>query len=463
MEQSHDFSVSYEQHPSPTLLAYTRLLELPAWKLEQTIQYEVSQNPALELTEQDTCKRCGSVREDGICFYCLERAQEYNRSLLYQSERAHNDDEDFDVFAVVAAPRPLNDMLLEDVRIILPSDLHGLAEYIIGNLDTHGFLSQPIGTMMRALSIERQPIADVIDALRQVGPVGIASRDPEECLQLQLESMDQNGLDVSPLVRTLIMERFDDLGHGRYTEIALQLGVRYQDVLKARDYIRVHFQPYPVSDTPESAQGAVDTSDTAYVSPDVRIAYDSATDSFFAEVPESQRARVHVATIYRELGKQVSRGTMVDIAPGDREHILGKLRQAQQFISYLTERGNTLERVCRVVIGRQDAFLRHGVRELCPLTRVEVAQVLNVDNSTVSRAVSDKYVLLPSGEVAPFSIFFEPSRSAQDVLRELILSEKPPLTDSELSDRMKSYGFPVARRTVAKYRKSLGIMSSRFR
>jgi len=163
------------------------------------------------------------------------------------------------------------------------------------------------------------------------------------------------------------------------------------------------------------------------------------------------------------LGKQVSRGTMVDIAPGDREHILGKLRQAQQFISYLTERGNTLERVCRVVIGRQDAFLRHGVRELCPLTRVEVAQVLNVDNSTVSRAVSDKYVLLPSGEVAPFSIFFEPSRSAQDVLRELILSEKPPLTDSELSDRMKSYGFPVARRTVAKYRKSLGIMSSRFR
>ena len=66
MEQSHDFSVSYEQHPSPTLLAYTRLLELPAWKLEQTIQYEVSQNPALELTEQDTCKRCGSVREDGI-------------------------------------------------------------------------------------------------------------------------------------------------------------------------------------------------------------------------------------------------------------------------------------------------------------------------------------------------------------------------------------------------------------
>ncbi len=463
MEQVYELGFTLEQHPSPTLLAYTRLLELPAWQLEQTIQFEVSQNPALELSEQDLCKRCGSIRENGICFYCLERVQEYSNALFPPSSKAATDDEDFDLFAIVAAPRSMGELLLEDTRLLLPESLHMLAEYIIGNLDSHGFLTQPIGAMMRALNIERQPIIDVISAIRQVGPVGIAARTAEECLQLQVESIEQTGGTIPPLVRTLIMERFEDLGHGRYTEIALQLGVSYQDVLKARDYIRNHFRPYPMPDLPEAGQGALDTSETSYVSPDVRITYEASTDSFSAEVPESQRARVHVAPIYRDLGKQVSRGTIPGLEPADREHILGKLRQAQQFISYLTERGNTLERICRVVIERQDGFLRHGVRALRPLTRVEVAQKLNVDNSTVSRAVSDKYVLLPSGEVAPFRIFFEPSRSAQDVLHELIMREKPPLTDSELSNRMGEYGFPVARRTVAKYRKSLGILSSRFR
>lgn len=463
MEQTYDLGVALEQHPSPTLLAYTRLLEMPAWQLEQTIQFEVSQNPALELSEQDICKRCGSIRENGICFHCLERMQDYSRALFPTSYSSNTDDEDFDMFAIVAAPRSMIEVLLEDTRLLLPPELHQVAEYVIGNLDEHGFLTQPIGQMMRALCIERQAILDVLTALRQVGPLGIAARSAEECLQLQVEAMDRNGETLPPLVRTLIMEHFDDLGHGRYTEIALQLGVTYQEVLKARDYIRNHFSPYPMPDAPEAGQGALDTSETSYVSPDVRITYEPSTDSFSAEVPESQRARVHLAPIYRELGKQVSRGTIPGIEPEDREHILSKLRQAQQFISYLVERGNTLERICRVVIERQDGFLRHGVRALRPLTRVEVAQELGVDNSTVSRAVSDKYVLLPSGEVAPFRIFFEPSRSAQDVLHELITREKPPLTDSELSRRMKDYGFPVARRTVAKYRKSLGILSSRFR
>ncbi len=461
MEQSYELGVAFEQHPSPTLLAYTRLLELPAWQLEQTIQFEVSQNPALELSEQDICKRCGSVRENGICFFCLERMQDYSRDSFPTSYKSDSDDEDFDMFAIVAAPRSMADVLLEDVRMLLPFTLYPVAEYVVGNLDAHGFLTQPLGQMMRALCVERQPILDVIAALRQVGPVGIASRSAEECLQLQVDAMNSDTEPVPPLVHTLIMEHFEDLGHGRYTEIALQLGVSYQEVLKARDYIRTHFQPYPILDAP--SQGALDTSETSYVSPDVRIIYEPSTDSFSAEVPESQRGRVHIAPIYRDLGKQVSRGTIPGIEPEDREHILGKLRQAQQFVSYLVERGNTLERICRVVIERQDGFLRHGVRALRPMTRVEVALELGVDNSTVSRAVSDKYVLLPSGEVAPFRIFFEPSRSAQDVLHELITTEKPPLTDSELSNRMKESGFPVARRTVAKYRKSLGIMSSRFR
>ena len=112
---------------------------------------------------------------------------------------------------------------------------------------------------------------------------------------------------------------------------------------------------------------------------------------------------------------------------------------------------------------RQEAFLRHGVRHLAPLTRAEVAAAIGVHESTVSRATANKYVQIPNKEIIPFSHFFTPSLSIKDVIQELITKEQSPLTDQDIVEILRQRGFDVARRTVAKYRGQLGILPSTLR
>jgi RNA polymerase sigma-54 factor len=129
----------------------------------------------------------------------------------------------------------------------------------------------------------------------------------------------------------------------------------------------------------------------------------------------------------------------------------------------LRQRRETIRRIAEFLIERQEAFLRYGVRHLAPLTRAEVAAVIGVHESTVSRATANKYVQIPSREIVPFSHFFTASLSIKDVISELIANEKTPLTDQEIVETLQLRGFNVARRTVAKYRGQLGILPSTLR
>ena len=127
------------------------------------------------------------------------------------------------------------------------------------------------------------------------------------------------------------------------------------------------------------------------------------------------------------------------------------------------QRRETIRRIAEYLAERQEAFLRHGVRHLAPLTRAEVAAVIGVHESTVSRATANKFVQVPSREIVPFSTFFTASLSVKDVIAELIANEQAPLTDQEIVATLQQRGFDVARRTVAKYRGQLGILPSTLR
>lgn len=159
-------------------------------------------------------------------------------------------------------------------------------------------------------------------------------------------------------------------------------------------------------------------------------------------------------------------GAVPAVTTEDRDHIRAYSSRARLFISNIQQRRDTLLKISSCIVNLQEAFLRGGVRELRPLTRAIVAQQVGVHESTVSRATSNKYVMLPNRKVIPFSDFFTPSLSVKDVIKEILIDEHRAgqhLTDRKICDRLDDRGIRIARRTVAKYRAELGILPSTMR
>ncbi len=449
-----------EQRPAATLVTFASLLALPSWQLEQTMYEELAQNPALELQEADVCPRCGNLRNDGVCYFCLEQDRIDPEDGFRNMESGSIQDEDFDLFSVVAAPRTLAEELTEMTHAALPKEDYFIAEFLIGSLDDSGLLSVQVGDVVHALGVNTARVKEVLATLQRLGPPGVGARDAQECLMLQLERREASD-EVHPLVRPIIEHHLKDLAQGRYVEIGQVLGASAEAVVEARDYIREKLRPFPIIGT-KDVEGA-QIVDTAYATPDVLIRKgQNEEQEFVVEVVESRRFALRISPMYRELAQSIRHGGEA-VSDEERHHILDHVSRAQQFMGHLQERRSTLERVVKVAVEHQKEYLRHGVRSLTPLTRLHVAEELGLHVSTVSRAVSDKYVLLPWQQVKPLRVFFESVRSIHDVLREMISDEEHPLTDVEIADKLSEQGYPVARRTVAKYRKQLGILPSTLR
>ena len=450
-----------EQRPAATLVAFASLLALPSWELEQAMHQELANNPALELSEADICPRCGNMRNDGVCYFCLEQERfDLEEEPQRGVEPVYNE-EDFDLFSIVAAPRTLAEEMTELAHPAVATEDVFIADFLIGSLNDNGMLDIQIGDAVRTLGVAPARVREVLTTLQRLGPPGVGARDAQECLLLQLERLEAAG-EAHPLVRPIIESHLKDLAQGRYVEITQALGTVPEQVIEARDFIREHLRPYPIlgGDEFEGAQVV----ETSYATPDVVIRKDpNSEDEFTVEVLESKRFSLRISPMYRDLAQSIRHGESASISDEERRHVLDHVSRAQQFIGHLRERRNTLERVALLAVKHQKDYLHHGVRHLKPLTRLLVAKELGLHVSTVSRAVADKYTLLPWQEVKPMRIFFESVRNVHDVLHELVTSEDHPLTDIEIADRLAEQGYQVARRTVAKYRKQLGILPSTLR
>jgi RNA polymerase sigma-54 factor len=454
-QQSHDM----EMRPSPGLITFARLLTLASWELEQTIQEELQGNPALELTEPELCTVCGAPLADGICYECLRRDTE----ILAREERTRQQDpdEDFDPLTLIAGQVNLGEQLLQEVGTQIPESDMPIARYLVGYLDDRGFLDCSAQLVAFTLGVTTEQVESVIAALQQAGPVGAAARNVQECLLLQLERLAQAGVH-HPLAEVIVRDHFERLGQGQYHEIARALGVSSKEVLEARDFVRGHLRPFPVPDL-VSPESWTSTTDIPYTAPDVIInERPEQPGVYHVEVLRSRRSYLQVSPIYQRVAREIRKGILLT-SEREREHVMDHLGRAQSFVAHLRERRETLQVVAEAVVERQTAFLRDGVRHLRPLTRAEIAAATGLHQSTVSRAVADKYVQLPNRKVIPFSAFFEPSRSVKDVLREIVEREEGPLADAELAEELARRGYHVARRTVAKYRKRMGILPSTMR
>jgi RNA polymerase sigma-54 factor len=414
---------------SPALVAFSELLLLPYPAMQSLVEDELSANPALERLDAGDCPVCrgGWRRRCPVCSVPSGGGPDGRSGPGELPDRA--------------AAEPDTHALLRAVRLETGAAEAPIAEYLVDSLDEHGLLDRSCAQLAEELGVAEAAVARVLEVVRRNGPPGLGATSVGECLLLQLDALGLDD-DRARLARAVIADHLPALARGHFAAIATALGASRAEVQEVLDLIRRRLRPYPAFDGNAPAVAG-------YVVPDVVVReHDTVAGTFTVELVEPARTRLGVR-------------------PGPRRAEAGPgavaVSRARSFLAQLHDRWDTLARVAIYAVERQRAFLADGPAALRPLTRAEVAAALDLHESTVSRAVADKYVLLPDGTIAPLARFFGVGGGVDEELRRLLASADGPISDRRLAERLREAGYPIARRTVAKHRARLGLAAAALR
>ncbi len=467
---------------SARLITSSTILHLTADELERAVNQEEVENPTLEVTEQRICLFCGAQLYGQACIQCGHHAEptqplpnlgessvNYDIPLatlsntqqqLYDSGNDGfteiDSDDEFDLLASIPMGETLAEVLLHQLETLISPEDGLIAEQLVGNLNERGYLEISTDEIATYLKVSQDCVEYVLSQLHTLEPVGIGARTLRECLLIQLEALSEQEK-PHPLAHPLIDHYLESLGRGQFHEIARELNVAEHEVRQASLYIRSTLNPFPAHTYQADMPFSRSATDATFVRPDVIIR--QGANGFEVELIEERR--YHFSISSDQLAQQAGETPTGEV----QRYLHHASEHAKFFIECVHRRWRTLKQVATLVVDYQHDFLEHGIRHLRPLTRAEVASRLNLDEGTVSRAAANKYALLPNGRLIPLSDFFDSSLGLKDILRELIQSEDPKhcFSDDELAKQMQAKGYPMARRTVTKYREEMGIGSSRER
>jgi RNA polymerase sigma-54 factor len=452
---------------TPKQIAANAILEMSSVELQAAIAQELDENPALEMTELPTCPICGSPVAGNYCSECMPNRSQNDADGAGISaddlpgdgaSRLRDEADEFDPIARAEAGFTLQDHLTWNLHALLPTKLHAVAEYVIGTLDSNGFVTQSDAEIATATGVAEADVAHVLGAMKGLEPIGIGSRSIAESLLAQVDYLRERGsLDIPPHTEAVVADHLSDLGERRFREVAAAIGAAQRDVIAVWEFVKANLNPYP---TAAFTAAVSDEGTRTIVRPDVLIR--DVEGKLTVEVVESRRFSLHVAPIYSRLSAKLR---APDTSESDKEHVRRYVGRARFFIDNINRRRATIQRITEALIDYQREYLLHGVQHLVSLTRAEVGERIGMHESTVSRATAEKFVMIPSGEVVPFSHFFTASLGVKDQIRKMIEAEDPyhPRSDQEIADALADDGVALARRTVAKYRDELEILPARLR
>jgi len=473
---------------APRMIQSMEILQLPIMDLQAKIQNDLQENPFLELkekhgeenTEEAEFDPDAPLKHDESGDLEFNRLEELNKDWSDHFNEDHRPsrgmieeegDRKLDAMANMAnRPQSLQDYLEEQLGFLeLTTEQDVLARHIITFLDRTGHLGQrddqdrfcPISLLEIADSAHPPATLDQIeDALttvvQKLDPPGVGARSLSECLLLQLTTE----MPLRDVLWVLIRDHLEDVAYNRIPLI--QKATKF-DVSTIQDAIEVLHRLDPKPGSKFADVG------TQYVVPDVLVDRNDAGD-YDIRLKEDWTPNIRISKRYLEMYKNKSED------PKAREFLKQKLQAAHWLMSAVEQRRNTLLKVTRAIINHQRAFLDSGPEHIHPLKMQQIAELVGVHVTTVSRAVDDKWVQTPRG-VFPLKRFFgggkENKQTGEEVayevmkqrLLELIGTEdkSSPFSDEELVHKLNESGYPVARRTVTKYRKMLKIPSSRQR
>jgi RNA polymerase sigma-54 factor len=447
------------------------LLQLSSTELEQAIAQEIAENPALELLEVQRCPRCGLAMPEGYCPSCTRLgfptekenpgSWEYVDSMSFSEHDAA--DERDDLISRLASSTTLADHLLHQLRLSLPPQDLPIAAYLVESLDDHGFLRCDLDEVASLFGVDRTRVEKIISVMQELEPVGIAARDARECLLIQLEHLRHEGAE-QPLAKAIIQDHWEALGKQSLAQMARAVGATVDEVQAALQFIRNNLNPFPAHVYWASCHRSPPEMTTTYPRPDIIITNRPASSDggYEIELPEARAYRLRISASYLEAMEDLKASKSSSAEEGGQQWE-AFLARAQLFIKSIKLRWQTLHHLALCLVNYQRDFLAYGERHLRPLTRAQLAAMMGVHESTVSRAVANKYVQLPCGRIIPLASFFDSSAAVKEAIKELIAQENEPLSDREIAERLAQRGHHIARRTVAKYRNALGILPASLR
>jgi RNA polymerase sigma-54 factor len=326
-------------------------------------------------------------------------------------------------------------------------------EWILGNLDEDGYLRAEVEEMAKRSGVAPEVVESALAKVQHFDPTGVAARDLRECLLLQIDAFEI----ADPLVRTLVADHLDALQRRDFRGIARTLGLGVEEVAAAAAVIS-RLEPRP--GRPFGGEEPV------YIIPDIYI--HKVGDDFHVVLNEDGLPKLRISQLYRDV---LARGSNT-VAKDTRDYVQDKVRSALWLIKSIHQRQRTIYKVMQSIIKHQREFFDRGVQHLKPLNLRDVAEDIEMHESTVSRVTTNKYAHTPQG-IFELKYFFNSSinrvhgdaiasESVKEKIRRIISAEDPrrPLSDQRIAEMLRTANIDIARRTVTKYRESMNILSS---
>lgn len=459
---------------TPQLRQAIKILQLQREELETLIDEELADNPVLERAEGEDPLPTGPQAEtEAIAtvdsptptpqedINWQQYLDNYNNDMPALPATGGSDDDDDDrlnmLENVLTRAESLADHLSEQLRFHeLSAEEERIASVIIGNLDVDGYLKVALEELAEAASVNMELAAYVLQLIQACDPSGVAAHDLRECLLLQLRAQALETPEIEDPHLTLAIRIVHDhltaLEGRRFDRLAKDLGATIDEVTHAVKLI-TSLEPKPARNFGDG--------ETRYVTPDVDVR--KMGDEYFVTLNEEGLPRLKVSQSYRRM-----------LAGGGdaKDYIQDKLRSAAWLIKSIQQRQHTLLQVAQSIVKFQADFLTYGVSQMRPLVLRDVAEDVRIHESTVSRAIANKYMATPRG-IFSMKRFFTTglkshhgsdvaAESVKEQIRELIAKEDPahPLSDEDIAKQLSQLNVDIARRTVAKYREAMNILSS---
>jgi RNA polymerase sigma-54 factor len=440
------------------------LLSLNAEELRQHIDSELAANPALEMIDERRCPTCHRILpETGNCPLCsAARSNMPDEPVVFISPR-----EDFYSHGTISTedqPEEQYSPCVEDLptyvlRQIAPELAlrdRQMAAFLLTHLDEDGLLTITLEEVARYYHVPVATIKAVQEIIQRADPIGVGSLSPQEALMVQLDVLSESK-SVPELSRRIVAEAMDLLTHRQYPELARQFKTSLHKVQLSVKFISENLNPFPARCHWGDVRQPVTDATQVYHRPDIIINYlnEDPRNPLSVEIIIPIGGTLRVNPLFRQAIHQATEEK--------KEDWKSDLERASLLVKCLQQRNNTMQRLMQRVVSLQRDFILHGEKYLKPVTRACLSVELQVHESTISRAVSNKTVQLPNKRIIPLSEFFDRSLNVRTILRDMITEENHPLSDNELVSLLAEKGFSVARRTVAKYRAMEGILPAHLR
>lgn len=448
MKLGYDLVIEQAQKLSltPELIQSIQILQLSNFDLIEYVKSELVENPILENAKSLDETQPIDIQEK-------LRESDFEAERFRQFEYSADDEEDHTYEQYVSRDETLTDHLLLQLSLSkIKSDEAAIGRYIIEAIDDNGYLTMSLEEVAEALGEDIEKVDHVLDVIQNFDPVGVGARDLRECLVIQLSARGM----LTDEIEYVIYNMLEELANKKFAVIAKQLGLKKEDVQELSDLIKT------LDPKPGRAYGS--GKETNYIVPDIIL--ESHHGEFELSSNFKSSPKLRVSSYYDKLVQEAAHDGEL------KKYINEKFNSAVWLIKSIEQRRRTIYDVSEAIFKHQEEFFQKGEKYLKPLTLRQIAEELGIHESTVSRTINGKYIQSPRG-IYELKYFFSTgistgdggsvsSSSIKSVIKDLIKSEdeKKPYSDQEIADILKRRDIEISRRTVAKYRESLGILSS---